>query len=432
MSSLRWEAALITKVADDGDLKTAVKLGITPDDFIDDESRRIWGYLLRHYSDPKKGGTPSLKYIKSRFPGFEAHRVSDNMGSVIERVKEARLYADLRKLLEDVKDAAQKEDSFAAFDKMKSRVLELTSRTRKEEILDATRLGQSLRHEYEEAKLLKGITGMPLPWACMTEDTGGLKGGEMMGLLGRPGSMKTWALLAVAAHWHSLGYKPLVLTKEMTPQALTRRLVSIYAKVDYRLLRRGKLPTKEERDFFDNLEAWAESIPFHVGYIRSTGPESIVEMQSLVEDLEPDALLIDGMYFLGQRDWQVTALVTSALKDLLIRWNIPCVYNSQLNQDSEKNKKSYESAGGGAYGDSFAQDSDAIYKLRYTPEDRQAGEIAMFCGKLREDSGRHFTFRARPGVDLSQRAVISEGWEGNGDEASSNSTPAGSDEEIVS
>ncbi len=429
MSTLRWESALITKVIETKSLKDTTRLGITPDDFLDDESRAVWTYILRHYSDPNKGGVPSLAYIKSRFPDFDKQSSNDTLGAIVDRVKEGKLYADLRALMDETKGLAQQEDAFAAYDQLKSKVLSLNSRINKNGIQDATKLTASVRETYLKAKELKGITGMPFPWEQMTQDTGGAQEGDLITFAARPGSFKTWVLLAIAAYWHSLGYKPLILTKEMSAEQLTRRLVSIYAKVDYRKLRKGKLESVEEANFFDNLEAWAECSPFPIMNLKATGEAALVDIQSAVEDECPDALLIDGAYFICERDWAMTGKVTSGLKNFALNsWKIPVVLNTQLNQESEKNASSYKGVTGSAYGDSYGQDSDAYYKLRYTPDNRRMGELEIYSAKLREDSGKHFTIGAKPGADLAQRHLISEDWEGDENAAQTTRDDAAAEE----
>ncbi len=407
--SLKWEAAIITAVLDSGDIRAPLRAGIKSADFADQDCKNVWQYLVRHYQDPKLVGMPSDDYIESRFPGFDFVDVRDDMTAIIERVKEARLYRDIRKLQKDVKEAAQTDDAFAALRHLKQEVMQLTARNREHEVVDVTKAGEEIIEEYEHAKRMGGVTGLEYPWETLTEDTGGAQGGDLFAIGGRPGSMKTWTTLAIGHHWHlNLGKRVLVFTKEMKPKLLRRRLVSMFCELDYNRFRKGQLTPEEEQTFYDNVLAWAESDPFNVTYLTTTGLSAIAEVQATVDDFEPDAILIDGFYFVGERDWSTTAKCTSALKDMLIKWDIPAVINTQLNQETEKVKGAYRQMGGGAYGDSYAQDSDLWMKLKMSPENKHLNELCCFPNKIREGIGRPFVIHAKPGGNLGQKHLLDE------------------------
>ena len=409
--SSQWEGALITQVLKTGDLAKVVRKGITADFFFDEEYRMIWNYIVSHKMSPKLGGNvPSLKYVKSRFNSFEAVKSKDTIETIVERVKDARLFHELRNTMQAVEDKVMdpEEGTAGALKYLQDKTISLSVIGREEEILDVTQDVEEVISDYEHAKETMGVTGLEFPFPQLTKDTHGANEGDLITFLGRPGSMKSWYSFYCAEHWHSvLGKRVLILTKELKPKVIRRRCISIYAGIDYGRLTEGTMNPDQERDFRDDVEAWKEVGPLFVSFVEGTGMDAMSNVQAFVEDVEPDVLVIDGFYFIGERDPQVTAVCTSLLKGFLMKWNIPGLINTQLNQDTEKRgKKAYEDTTGGGYGDSYMQDSDVGVKFRLTKEDRMMKEVVHFPVKIREGVGRAYACHARPGNMLGQKYVL--------------------------
>lgn len=189
----------------------------------------------------------------------------------------------------------------------------------------------------------------------------------------------------------------------MKPEIIKRRVAAFETRVDYYKLTHGLLSEQEERDFQGDLAAWEEAASgFNVTYLSGTGAAALAEIHALVDQYEPEVLLVDGTYFIGERDNKVTALVTSALKESAVkRWNIPVVNNTQMNAASTKDTGAMYNMEGGYYGDSYAQDSDVLLKLRATPEDKFAREVFISPAKVREGVGRAFYARMKLATDFS-------------------------------
>lgn len=424
-----WEAALLTKAMRESDIKTPVRKGIQADHFRDPLNRTIWSYLMEHNADPDKGGVASIKYIRTKFKDFEKCNSKDTLASVADRVLERAGYGQLRKLIAEIQEKAQEEDALAAIKLLKAGAVRLSSDVGGEQIFDAAQSGAEIKAQYKLAKKLKGLTGYAFPWEQLTEDTGGANSGDFITLAGRPGTMKTWMTLAVADGIYKAGKTPLYLSKEMPKQTLARRWAALHLGLDYRKMRKGRLTKSIENEFFEALAEFDEKPPFPIAYIKSTGEEALADIQALVDDVGPDMLFIDGFYFLAERDHALTGMLTSKLKGLAVEnWKIPIMVNTQLNQTHETNKENYKSAVGGAYGDSYAQDSDVFIKLQLTPELRELNEIAQIPVKIREDEGKAYITNAKPATDFSQKRLLEDDNRKNDDDEDDGPDP---EDEVV-
>lgn len=409
---MEWEQALISKVIETGELKTCIRMGVRSDDFADVEYRSMFDHLVIHYQDPNRGGVPSLKYIVDRFPEFEFTKTKDKMGTVIERVREARLYRDLRDAVEKAQKAA-KEDSFEALQKLQADVISMVGRSQPEPTVDITKESKDIESAYARAKKLKGLTGLEYPWEQLTLDSGGANPGDLIVIAGRPGTMKTNFSLKIATHWHSeLGKRVLVLTKEMMPEVLRRRAFAQFAQLPYMQFSRGKLPPELEKRMKQDLKDWSDLHPFMVRYVKGTGMSAMLEIKAIVEEVEPEAIVVDGFYFVGERDYKITGQCTSFMNDCLkFSWKIPGVINTQLNQEAGKDKGTFLSVDGGAYGDSYAQDADLMCKIKLGPEEREMREAIHYWPKMREGTSKPYAVHARPFTNMEQKRVLHEGYE---------------------
>lgn len=412
-----WESALLTKAMRESDIKTPVRRGIQADHFRNPLNRAIWSYMIGHNADPEKGGVPSVNYIRTKFSGFEKQSSKDSLAAIADRVLERSGYSQLRKIIAEVQEKAQEEDALAAIKLLKAGAVRLSSDIGGEQIFDAAQSGAEIKAQYQLAKKLKGLTGYAFPWEQLTEDTGGANAGDFITLAGRPGTMKTWMTLATADSIYQAGKTPLYLSKEMPKQTLARRWAALHLGLDYRKMRKGRLLRAVEKEFYAALAEFDEKPPFPIAYIKSTGEEALADIQALVDDVGPDMLFIDGFYFLAERDHALTGMLTSKIKSLAVEsWKIPVMVNTQLNQAHETSKENYKSAVGGAYGDSYAQDSDVFVKLMLTPEHRELNELVHIPVKIREDEGKAYITHAKPATDFSQKRLLEEDNRSDADE----------------
>jgi replicative DNA helicase len=179
--------------------------------------------------------------------------------------------------------------------------------------------------------------------------------------------------------------------------------------VDYNALRTGRLTPKEEKLYFEDLEAFSENDPF----ILSGDDEDkggVMSITAKIKEYDPDIVYVDGVYLMHDdrtnkrtSDWQGIAHITQDLKRMAKQQNIPIVGSTQANRSAEKSKGDSKSEV--AFGDAFTMDADYLIRIIYEKTHQEDHEAIITIPAIREAAGCTFTINAHFAKDLSQKYV---------------------------
>lgn len=176
---------------------------------------------------------------------------------------------------------------------------------------------------------------------------GGLRGGDMLSLIGRPAIGKSWLSLALALHaWTVQGKVPLFVSMEMTPIIIFERLAAMYQHIPYNWVKFGEfsnLRVDTKKRFLDAMVTLQDDNlpPFHV--VDGNLTASVQDLTALANQLQPDFVVVDGAYmvefdgFIGKD--KVGAVCNAMKKDIATGLDIPVVASWQFNRASTKLKK---------------------------------------------------------------------------------------------
>jgi replicative DNA helicase len=221
--------------------------------------------------------------------------------------------------------------------------------------------------------------------------------------------LKTWLLIASAVHAFKMGKRPLLISKEMPTDQIRRRVHALFSGIDYTALRTGRLTPREEKHYFEDLEAFSEHDPF----ILSGDDEDkggVMSVATKIREYDPDVVYIDGVYLMHDdrtnkrtSDWQGIAHITQDLKRMAKQLDIPVIGSTQANRSAEKSKG--ESKSEVAFGDSFTQDADYLIRIIHEKQQQEDKEAIITLPVIRESAGCTFTINAFIAKDLSQKRV---------------------------
>lgn len=188
----------------------------------------------------------------------------------------------------------------------------------------------------------------------------------------------TWMLCILAANLIKAGYKVMLLTKEMSPKQLLKRMDAIMACVSYNALKNGKLPANEEAQYKTYLEQYAPKYKDKLSIELVTN--GVDEAISKIDNFQPDIALVDGGYLLSEgadpEDWKAVIGVWKAFKVFALSRKIPVILTSQL---TDKNTVAYSTG--------LKQYCDGIWAMKQDDVQRAAKEIQIENIKIRD--GEH-------------------------------------------
>ncbi len=411
----KFEAALISRIIDTGDLKPAADV-LTVEHFFQPDTRTAWSALLRYKL--QHGDTPSREVFSDQFPDFEFESLPDPVTALVEKVQEYYIYNQQMLFMEEVarKSSVDVMESAEYIAEQAGKFRTMVGRLKGETTQDITQQAKDELLAYHQRKTLKGVLGLPWPWARLNKATFGILNGTLSMFYARPKSMKTWLLLYVLQFLHyQYRQRPILFTREMTVIEMRRRWCALFASIDYGRFMQGKLTTGEEHRFSEAMEAFEEQSPVLIDAAPGFGREAADYMIAKAKEVNASVIGVDGVYLYGNRQWDVIAEFTSALKQGLLVNNLPGIGTTQgAKATFSMGKKGASNADDVAYGDSMLQDCDQLIKVAYVKEDKR---LYASVPAIREGEECMFSIWAKPAYDFSQAFSddIDEGEKSNDD-----------------
>lgn len=267
-------------------------------------------------------------------------------------------------------------------------------------------LGDGLEMVYqrlERAQMYGALSGIPSPWYSFNEQTAGMQRGDLITFVGRMGMGKTAMLLALAdAAWQD-GNSVLVVTTEMPTEQLARRWAAMNMGIDPQNLKRGTLSTYAMRRFrsgIDNLLGRERLRMLSLGTNATLDP-----VEAAIDEFSPDAIYIDGAYFLRPRGRSVqmrtmterVSTTQEEIKQLTIDVDRPIVQTMQLNRTAGKGGKdaSLENIG---MSDAIGMNSSIVVAVKNGPTENpfQSRELEFLKGREGEHGSFAINFKFKP------------------------------------
>ena len=189
----------------------------------------------------------------------------------------------------------------------------------------------------------KRVKGVSTGFMKLDEYTGGLHGGEMFILAGRPSMGKTAFALNIAQHVALKMKKTVaIFSLEMSKESLLTRMLCAAARVDSQRFRTGYLSQEERRKLNAALQELVEA-PL---YIDDTAGLHLMDMHAKLRRLRSEQkgelglVIVDYLQLMGvrgrseNRNQEVSAL-SRGLKLLSKELNVPMMVLSQLSRAVE-------------------------------------------------------------------------------------------------
>jgi replicative DNA helicase len=159
-----------------------------------------------------------------------------------------------------------------------------------------TELGRDIETEIEGRKNGTPEIFIPFGWPTLDSITGGASGGDLIYNVARPGTGKTTTLVFNARTAWKAGFKPLLVTNEMTDLQIARRLYGLEGQFNPDSIRRGIPDSEVERRLGSAITSFEGGIPFYI--VSGNTRQTVDTITALVDELNPDVVYIDAAYLL--------------------------------------------------------------------------------------------------------------------------------------
>ena len=388
------DLALCAVILRHGDLIGVLNAGIQVA-HLQGTGREVFADIVAHRRD--YGCLPDFDLLCARYPalaGADGSLPKDQPASFFaDNIKTRWALSIISEAAKHIVSAIGTRDPDKALDVMKS-VLHAAQRVRTKYVnaRNLTRDVDERIAQYEKvAQSDGGIDGIPWPWNTMNRETQGIHPGEFHLFTGPAKIGKTVGLTETTYSTAVVsGISPLIVSMEMPPQQLGRRLDARIQKIPYDNLKRGMLGT-------DGFEAYKTALRENYATLPDVwcyGPptvRSVADIELLVREHKPGLVLIDSLYLLRESSSREGRFVQTieqveAIKPMALGLNVPVVATTQFKQDQKTAQRVRTGAGeveDMGYGASaLSQNTDFVYGI-FAPEE------------LRRDSLRLIRFLAR-------------------------------------
>jgi len=400
------EHRLVSKVIRDRDIIPALQRGVNDAWFLDDDNKRVWAFVRKHYADYSE--VPTAVTVKDHYPNFKVLDVEDTVDYLLDTMVDFRRRLLTRQGLETAIEQLQGNNHDAALIAMEATI----AKVNEQGILGIHELDltKNTEERYKEYKALQNqeFLGIPTGFTKIDEATAGLQGGQLITIIAPPKTGKSQIALKMAINVHQQGYVPMFQSFEMNNHEQQQRHDAMRANISHGRLRRGKLLPAEENRYVDILNAMENERSFHL--IDAVNGITVSALAAKIEQTKPDIVFVDGVYLMldeisGEMNTpQAITNVTRALKRLAQKINKPVIITTQtLLWKMRAGKVTADSIG---YSSSFFQDSDVILGLEPVEEDEDIRLLKIVASRNCGPSETALTWRWETGCFHDEEQML--------------------------
>ena len=229
------EHRLVSKIIRDRDIIPALQRNIGDDWFLDDDNKRVWQFVRKHYAEYSE--VPTATTVKDHYPNYRVLDVQDSIEYLLDTMVTFRRRFLTRAGLETAISELQSNDHDAALTAMGAAIAKVNEQgvlgTRD---LDLSKNPEDRFNEYKAMQNQKFL-GIPTGFEKIDEATAGLQGGQLITIIAPPKTGKSQIALQVAINVHEQGYVPFFQSFEMNNLEQQQRHDSMRAHISYSALR---------------------------------------------------------------------------------------------------------------------------------------------------------------------------------------------------
>lgn len=254
----------------------------------------------------------------------------------------------------------------------------------------------------EETRGFGGVTGIETGWPQYDLITGGYQDGDLITLVGRPGTGKTYVALKQAKAAHEAGHSTLVVTTEMPTEQLMRRHASLALGINPQILKTNTLSSYMMRRMRSLYETMVNAEGLNIFSVGMNATPAKVE--ALIQEMMPDLIVIDGLYLLrpssAGRNMSRTEKITGVMdeiKAITLDVNRPVVATTQFSRQAGAAGKegTLENIG---YTDAIGTHSSLVAAIKFGPtvDPKKSRYLEFLKGREGEEGRVAINFRFAP------------------------------------
>lgn len=288
---------------------------------------------------------PQLKTIEAEVPSISFTALPEEPVEYwATEIKERKKFWLLSTFNNEVAEYLRKNktaDAVKEFKKVNDALLRINQEFSVEDIAE---IQAKVLDRHDIVQRTAGIAGIPYGFPILDNLTHGQQGGDFNVIIGQTGSCKSYFSISCAKSAYNAGKNVMVISPEMPPEQIARRVLAIQLELPDKDIRKGNLSTfaiqKARKIINEPVSIEGEDQDNWFKILPSGLYSDVNSIISVASEYKPDLLVIDGFYLLknnairASSNWQVDESVIFLLKNFSLHANIPLLCTTQYNRSA--------------------------------------------------------------------------------------------------
>lgn len=361
----------------------------------------IWKAIRKYYMQYKT--IPDIQAFTEKFKGIDIVDAPLEPAYYLEEMRSQYLHAQLESIIDG---ASKSIDTYApaqVLDRMLMRLGELGRLTNTVRDLDVTDHEAAIRHLVAVKERSTALGSPGIPTGIKAIDSAyptGMAGGHFIVAIGWPGRGKTWFTSYLAIQAWLQGFKPMIVSLEMSPENMRDRIYTmmgsgLFSATDFA---RGQVN-------IDNFREWGKTSLIDKPSFTIVSNEGIGEVtpnivQGKIEQHRPDLVICDYHQLFSDNaktnnPTQRAMAVSKEFKRLAMTNNIPLIdITAATNNDGTAGQDNPPMLSQVAWSKQIEYDADMAFAVHRDPD---SGIIDVISRKNRH--GSEFAFQLEADLD---------------------------------
>jgi replicative DNA helicase len=369
---MNTEAALITAVCENKDISVVLADDIDP---IFVSHRDVWDGLKSYYLKFK--AVPDVSVLKERFKDFEPVDVKGATPYYLDQLKNEYLSGRIRNLLLSSGASLKTEASGRIIADMQKELNSLSKFTANVRDVDLTDFKMAEKHFEAVKNRSDAMGGSPgimtgfkaIDYAYPT----GMAPGHLIVMIGWPGKGKTWFSSYLACKAWEQGFKPMIISLEMTPENMRDRIYTMLGSGLFKAsdFSRGSINMDEFDDW--GTKKFANKNQFILVSNEGAGQVTPTTVQAKIDQHKPDLVILDYHQLFADSNnskapTERNMNISREFKMLAVRNNIPVIDITAATAEETSDHDSPPMLNQVAWSKAIEYDADMAIAIHKTPD----------------------------------------------------------------
>jgi replicative DNA helicase len=369
---MNTEAALLSAVCKNKDIATVLTDNVD-DIFI--SHRDVWEGLKSYYL--KFRAVPDVSVLQEKFDDFEPESVSGETGYYLDSLKNEFLTSQIKDIL--IRNGSNLKNNSAkrVLLDMQSdlyKLARMTGEVRDIDLTDFTLAEEHFEAVRQRSVVMGGSPGIKTGFKAIDlAYPTGMAPGHLIVMIGWPGRGKTWFSSYLACKAWEQGFKPMIISLEMSPENMRDRIYTIMGSGLFKAsdFSRGMVNLDDFHSWAENK--FSEKQQFILISNEGQGQVTPNTVQAKIDQYKPDLVILDYHQLFNDASGAKSEIernrnISRDFKLLAMRNNIPVIDITAATMDDISDQETPPMMSQVAWSKAIEYDADVAIAVHKNPQ----------------------------------------------------------------